>query len=370
MKILIYFPTSSRAVDQLSVMEMLIQQGHEVLLLTYSAPGILHQLAEKIGVKTYSARAESTNGIQFYISQLRFLKAFLDVHKIQMIFAHLQVPGLIAALATRKISIPVYYFRHNTDEHIIRKSRKAALINYFTNKVNKHIIAPSDKVYKYLKETEKVPAEKLLRINYGYNFQMYLATDRQGLANEIRKQYDCKMLLVSVARLVVEKRHNLMIEVVQQLVEKGLDVKLVCLSDGILMDSLKARIKELGLTNHIFLLGRKDNVFDYLEAADLFLHLSQTEASNSALKEAGYCSLPAIACDDVGDFSDYIHNDANGYIVSKQNPVPETVAILENLYKHPEKLKLLGENMKQTIVETFSIQVVAPQYSQIFKKIL
>jgi glycosyltransferase involved in cell wall biosynthesis len=369
MRILIYSPPHYRAVDQQSVMELFVGMGHEVFLLTQMPEGDLHKNAAKLGVKTFSANMIKNTGIGAYIKNTRYLITFIKRQKIDIVFAHLQNAGFIAGLASYFVRFRLFYVRHNTDEHKLPRNRNAIVLNWLTNKIVPKIIAISGLVERYLINIERINPNKVIRINLGYNFNEYLKTDRTGNAGEIRVQFGCSMLVVSIARLIPVKRHLLMFEVIKQLVENdGLDLKLVCLSDGYYRGHLQEYIDKNGLGNRITLLGAKKNVFDYFEAADVFLHLSETEASNNAAKEAGYCRKPSIVCREVGDFDDYIIHGENGYLVDKKKPVPPAVEILKDLYNHPEKLKELGENIHQKIIGEFSIENVKPIYQEILSE--
>lgn len=364
MRILVYTPTNARAVDLQSVMELFSGMGHEVHLLSQLPEGPLHKNVKQYGVQTHSCIIKHT-GIFFYYKHAKFLARFIRMHKIDMVFAHLQGAGLAAGIARRLTRFAFFYVRHNTDEHILQHSKNAAFINSLTNKLAKKIIAPSEKVYRYLIINEKISPSKILRINYGYNFSQYLQTDKTGIAIDIRRQFECKMLVASVARLIPVKRHLLMFEIIKRLRDKNFDIKMICLSDGPFRRALQDYIDENGLQDNIFLLGSKNNVFDYLEASDIFLHLSATEASNSAVKEAGYCKKLAVVCKNVGDFDDYIVDDVNGYILNKENPVPEGEKVLTDLYSNPDKIKQLGDAMQKKILTEFDIQRVKDKYAEL-----
>lgn len=365
MRILIYSPPSNRAVDQQSVMQLLIGMGHEVYLLTQLPEGDLHRNAAKLGVKTFSAGMQNNLGISAYYKNTRYLIRFVRDHKIEFVFAHLQGAGLAACIARYFTKFKLVYVRHNTDEHKLPVNRNAIFVNWLVNTLAPKIIAISGIVERYLVNIEKISPSKVIRINLGYNFEEYLKTDRTGNAAEIRQEFPARMLVISVARLIPVKRHLLMFETVKELLKRQLDVKLVCLSGGSFRDQLQEYIDKNDLGKHIFLLGPRTNVFDYFEAGDLFLHLSGTEASNNAAKEAGYCRRPAVVCRGVGDFEDYIEDGINGYLVDKDNPTPQAIEILDDLYHHPEKLKILGDNIRKKVIDEFDIQNVKPLYERL-----
>lgn len=365
-RILIYFPYNQRSVEQQSVMEMLVNKGHKVHLLTLAPEGPLHELVRVLGVTaSASAYREGFNPVRL-AGNARVLAAYCNKHKIDLIFAHQQLCAMPLILAGPFIRTRNFYIRHNTDEDYLTAPLKARLLNRFINSRSSHIIAPSEAVYQYLTEKEKVPAKKIQRINYGYNFNLY-AKPVQEKVISIRNQHPCQLLLISIARLTPPKRHELMFRAVQELVNEGLDIRMICLGNGQLRESLSVLIKKEGLEQSITLEGNQPNVMDYLSAADLLLHLSETEASNSVVKEAALAGLPAIVCKNVGDFDDYITNEANGFLVDKKDPVVETVSIIRKLYQNMERLKTIGTAAHDTVLKTFSITNVAGKYEDLLK---
>lgn len=367
MRILIYSPPNSRAVDQQSVMELFTREGHEVFLLTHMPEGDLHANVKQYGVNVFSC-GFGTHGVMSYIKHVRFLMGFVKRHRIEVVFAHLQSAGLVAGIASRFSRFKLFYIRHNTDEHILSRNKNAIMVNWLTNKVVSKIIAISNRVARYLQGPDHVRKDRIIRINLGYNFESYLKTDKQGIAAEIRREYSCRLLLLSAARLIPVKRQMEAFQVVRQLVSEGLDVKLLCLSDGPYRETLEKYITDNKLQANIFMLGARRNIIDYMEASDLFLHLSASEASNNAVKEMGYCRKTAIVCNDVGDFDDYIVNGVNGYIVDKENPVEPSIEILRQLYGNDGKLAELGNNLFSTVIREFSIENVAPLYDKLLSE--
>ncbi len=347
-------------------MEMLVNMGHEVHLLTLEPEGPLHTLVRKTGVTASASPYREGFNPPRLIRNARFLTSYCRKYKIDFIFAHQQLCAMPLILAGPFMHTKNYYIRHNTDEDYLATPLKARLLNRFINSRSKNIIAPSEAVYHYLVEKEKVPAKKIQRINYGYNFSLY-ALPVQEKVISIRSQYKCRLLLISIARLTPPKRHVLMFRAVQELIKEGLDIKMICLGSGQIRESLESLINNDGLGSSISLEGNQNNVMDYLSASNLLLHLSETEASNSVVKEAALAGLPAIVCKNVGDFDDYIVNEVNGFLVDKTDPVPETVATIRKLYQDMERLKTIGQSAHDTVLKTFSITNVAAKYEDILK---
>lgn len=364
MNILIYFPYNSRTVEQQSVMEILLNKGHRVFLLTLTQEGELHTIVRKLGVEAFASGYEASLRPGSIFANARVLAKFCREHAVDLVLAHQQSAVLPLLLAKPLIRAGYYYIRHNSDEDYLNSPLKAGLLNRFINRLAKKIIAPSDIVYRYMVHKEQVPASKMLRVNYGYNFEQYEKPDTEN-AKKIRGEHPCTFLILSIARLVPAKRHSIMFEVVKQMLKEGFDVKMICLGVGSSDAELQQWVKENSLEERIFFKGRKKEIFDYLVASDVLFHLSATEASNSVVKETGWAGRTAVVCERVGDFSDYVVNGENGFLVNKENPFSESLQAMKKLYQDPELRETAGRRLKEKVVERFDIKNLTEVYDRL-----
>jgi glycosyltransferase involved in cell wall biosynthesis len=362
MNILVYTTFNSFAIDQLSVLELFVKMGHNVFFLSQSPEGDLHDKAKKIGVNVAGSKSKLKSGILFYIFNFLHFLVFVKKHKMDIVFAHLQPSGFIAGCAARFLNYRFYYVRHNTNEHILSGNRNAFLINYLANKLSKKIICPSMAVFDYLNRVEGIDNSKLIMLKYGYNFDHYLTYKCIGNSKSIRNYFHCDLLVISIARLVHTKRHIEMFNVISLLLASGVNVKFICLGEGPLRCSLENYIRIAGLSNSVHLIGSKKNIIDYIEASDIFLHLSVSEASNSAVKEAGICSKPVIVSRTVGDFEEYVIDGYNGILVNQLDPVTEAKEAIMKMHINPSMLLQIGRNLRTTILNNFDIHHVQKNY--------
>src|SRR5437868_12614882 len=212
---------------------------------------------------------------------------------------------------------------------------------------------------------EGVSEKKIRKINLCYDRSQY-NNDIAGKENEIRTKFDCKLLLLYVARLVEMKRHVLAFEVVKRLADEGLDCKMICIGDGDHKDNLLQQIEMMKMNDKIFLQGWVSNVFDYIKASDIVMLLSASEASSHVVKEAAFCNRTVIVCKSVGDFEEIIHNGENGFLVDRERPITETVEILRNIYNDKSKLAMMSDNLLRAVQDQFSMEAVKPGYEELF----
>jgi glycosyltransferase involved in cell wall biosynthesis len=123
------------------------------------------------------------------------------------------------------------------------------------------------------------------------------------------------------------------------------------------------------LQNNIFLVGRKDNIFDYIAAADIFLHLSNSEASNSAVKEVALYNKPVIVCKGVGDFETYITEGENGFLVPIKNPSLNSIFIIELICNKTIDINAIGQKFNSTVLSLFTIDNVIEKYEALIHSV-
>jgi len=97
---------------------------------------------------------------------------------------------------------------------------------------------------------------------------------------------------ITVGRLDNGKNHKLLINAI-----KDINANLYIIGDGILREELAQLIKDLKLSDRVFLLGKKKNPYKYLSKADVFLFSSNREGFPNVLIEALACNLPVISTD-------------------------------------------------------------------------
>jgi glycosyltransferase involved in cell wall biosynthesis len=157
-----------------------------------------------------------------------------------------------------------------------------------------------------------------------------------------------------VSRMVAAKQHMPVIEVVKKLVDEGLSVKMIIMDDGPLRQDFENYIEKNGLKNHIFLTGFREDFVNYMAAADLLIHPSLTEASNNVVKEMGLLEKAVAVCKNVGDFNDYIVEGKNGYFLDRTDLLASIESVIRDTYTNPEKIKLLGHELKKDVLKHFS----------------
>jgi glycosyltransferase involved in cell wall biosynthesis len=130
--------------------------------------------------------------------------------------------------------------------------------------------------------------------------------------------------LVCVAELHPIKRHTVLFEAIAALVFTHPTLRLICIGDGQLRNSLEHWVLEHGLEKHIFLVGSVLEAARFLKAFDAFVLASKSESYGYVLHEAGLAGVPIIATN-VGGIPDIITNNVTGLLVA-----PDDVTAIKN----------------------------------------
>lgn len=351
MRILFYTQFNSRSLDTESVMEALVNNAHEVFLLTQCKKGNYHIASEKLGVKTFEFTIPKSSFLYFFKHAL-FLIKFCKKNNIDYVFSHLENASLSAVIAQFFIRAKVITFRHIVDEAYLLKSKRFILQNKIVYHLSKKIVVVSNRSKQFMVEIEKINQGKICVINLAYNFNLYSQPNEETV-NIIKSTYNNNLIILTAGRLLDAKRPDVSISVVESLIKKKYNVKLLILGDGPNREKLQNLILKKNLQDYVYLLGFKNNIIDYLSACDILLHPSILDSSSVIIKEAGLLKKTVIACKEVGDVDEYFINGINGYLVQKINPEEEILTIITNYINNPNSV---GENLHKDVLRLFSIE--------------
>ncbi len=164
--------------------------------------------------------------------------------------------------------------------------------------------------------------------------------------------------LFSCGRLNVVKGHQDLMQAVRLLLDQGRDVQLEIAGEDDdggsgYHKTLEARIAELGLANHVRLLGAvdADTVKSKIQNAHIFTLASWHEPLGVALMEAMSCGIPTIGTA-AGGVAELIRDGQDGILVPPKDPAALAAAI-SALADDPERAAALSRQGRQRIVEGF-----------------
>jgi len=344
------------------------QQGHRVISLSQAEGRQIHPFLQSNGIETFTHVVGTGSWVIKFLNHLFHFILFCYKNKVDFVYSHLESANFVSVVGQFFIRAQVFVCRHHIDEAALRGFDKS--VSYrLTYKLAEKIIVVSNKALKYSIHVEKIDADKIYKINLGYDFNLF-EKPMPAEISKIKNEASNSLLLLTVGRLTKYKRADLALLVLKKLAVKNIDARLIILGTG--EDELRLRnlITVLGLENMVSLKGHVSNVMDYVYAADFILHPSIMESSCVVVKEAGLVEKPVIVCEGIGDFDDYIVNDKNGFCVPQESDLFVEVAydiILTN-FKNKEKLNRIGSELRARVIELFGIENTIKLHNELIKK--
>jgi len=364
--ILFYSPFNQRSRDAESLMIAFHKQGHDVISLTQQEGNVINEFLSDRGIQTYAyVLPGKRTGSWYFLRHLVHFIRFCWEHQIDIVYSHLEPANFVASIGQYFIKAKTYLCRHHINEGNLYQFDKD-LYYRITYRLAKNILVVSNHAKLYMIEHERIRKEKITHINLAYDFNFYEKPVEQNV-RMIKREYPAELLLLSACRLTMYKRPELVIQTVKELTDKGLDVKLIMLGKGEMQDQLQLLIQNLNLQDKIVMPGYVSNILEFMAAADFFLHPSVLESSCVAVKEAGLVKLPVIACQGVGDFDDYLVHKENGFLVPSENYVKAAAEIIVTSFGDKKLLQRIGENLRTSIFELFSVEKIIEQYNSLNK---
>ena len=159
--------------------------------------------------------------------------------------------------------------------------------------------------------------------------------------------------LITVGRLDANKAHHYLLEMTGLIRERWPEARLYIVGKGPLEAELRAQIAELGLGDHVTLLGRRDDVAALLGMSDIFVFSSLSEGLPLAVLEAMAAELPVVAFRLPG-LADIVEEGVHGFQVEPRDVDAMAERVLE-LAGNPAHAQGMGRRARELVAEQYDL---------------
>lgn len=232
------------------------------------------------------------------------------------------------------------------------------------------LLAVAETQKDYLVETEGLPREKIRVIHNGVDTSKYRPAspdERSALRKELGfAEHD--VVLITVASLKPLKRIDALLEVAAKLQGAGAKLRVVIAGDGSERGPLEALAARLGIAERVWFAGMRDDVERLLQASDVFVLPSRTEAFPNVVLEAMAAGLPVVATD-VGSVREMVEDQASALVV----PPGDDVALAASLARLCNDASLgaaLGRRGREIVEERFRFDAMCAKREQLFEELI
>lgn len=175
-------------------------------------------------------------------------------------------------------------------------------------------------------------------------------------------------IVIAAGRLYYQKGFDLLIPAFAQVVAAHPDWRLRIFGTGPKQERLQARIDELGLSEHVRLMGRSDTFAEELSKSSIYALSSRFEGLPMVMIEAMAHRLPVVSFDCPTGPGDVITHEKDGLLVPPGD-VDALAQALIRAIEDPDLRNRLGAAAYET-VQAYTPEVVMPQWEALFSDLL
>jgi glycosyltransferase involved in cell wall biosynthesis len=175
------------------------------------------------------------------------------------------------------------------------------------------------------------------------------------------------ILFVCVAWLRPEKNPVLLLESFRRGPASDPRAHLLLVGIGALRSKLEKQVCASGLKGRVHLLGRRADVPEILNAAEVFVLSSDYEGNPLSVMEAMAAGKPMI-CTAVGGVPELVEEGC-GLLVPPRDAQALSKA-MGHLLENPSARKAMGEKSARRAVERFDLKIMTEAYEDLYKKLV
>jgi glycosyltransferase involved in cell wall biosynthesis len=299
------------------------------------------------------------------IIDVQQLQEYIDAFQPDIIHSHLFETEMVLA----HISLPektkrIVHFHDNM--HQLRNFQWKTLFDktYITDFFEKRIVLKSysqNTTAICISKDAKQFADNVLPI-YVSKKLMHNAIDLdrfQPAEKQIKKND-----ITIIGSLVDKKGQQLAIDCIAELKNRGVEIHLNILGDGVNRKALQNQINQLSIHNSVTLHGNVKYPEQFLQSSSIYLHTAIYEPFGLVLIEAMASGLPVVCTDGKGN-RDLIHEGENGFMVWERDPKLLADKI-ELLLKNETLRKEMGEKARK-FAQNFGIDKYVNRLIEIYE---
>ena len=346
-----------------SCIELSKRKEIEICLVTFYTKNEYFFLSESINHKVIESNVTPSFMGKHKINTAE-LQNFIEKYQPDIIHLHLFESIMVFSQVTYSQAKYIIHFHNNIPQFSSFDFKQKLTKKIATNLYEKYLV---------IKKIKKLKTTFIAISQNSFNY----------ITNNVPKYFEKKLLqnaidlnrfnsnsiakenrLITIGSLLINKNHQLCIDVVFELHKCGYKIFLDILGDGPEYDVLLKKIKDYKLENFITLYGKVDFPEHYLKQASIYLHTAINEAFGLVLIEAMAAGLPVI-CTDAGGNRDIIENGKNGFIFKSRNPTEIANKIIELLNNDSKRIEM--GNYARQFAQKYDIKNYVDELIKIYK---
>ena len=252
----------------------------------------------------YDKEIESLGGKIFHLPRLNpfsksyknaLKKFFINHPEYKIIHVHQDCLSGVILKVAKKCGVPVRIAHsHSSNQDKNLKYPIKLYFKRFIPKYSTHLLSCGKKAGEWMFSGAKFDILNNAIEGEKYTFSK---EKRKQVRTELNIPDD-KFVVGHVGRFSEPKNHSYLIKIFAEIL-KTTDASLLLVGDGELRPNIEAQAKQLGIYDKILFLGRRTDVFDIMQAMDVFVFPSIYEGLGIVAIEAQASGLPCVISNNI-----------------------------------------------------------------------
>ncbi|MHC5067469.1 MAG: N-acetyl-alpha-D-glucosaminyl L-malate synthase BshA [Planctomycetota bacterium] len=295
----------------------LAERGHQVHVVSYETPFRIDRWRANLVFHGVEVDDYPLFRHQPYTLNLcNKLIELVEEHGIELIHSHYAIPHAQAAWMAREVvrsrghDVRLACTLHGTDITLVGHRRGFLDITRFAIDHQDVLTAPSRWLAEQMQHHFGLDAERVAVIPNFVDLERFTPRDRPEVRAALAA--DGERIICHASNFRPVKRVADVIHAFAVIRER-MPAVLALAGDGPELGAAEELARELGVRQHVRLLGRCENIEEVLQASDLFLLPSNAESFGLAALEALACGVPVIGYA-VGGLGEVVEDGVSGYL--------------------------------------------------------
>jgi glycosyltransferase involved in cell wall biosynthesis len=279
-----------------------------------------------------------------YSSYFRLLDLFFKEHPyFQVVHAHINENSSFILKAAKKAGVPCRITHSHLSDLGLDIKLPFRMYARLTMKDNpSSYFACSKNAGKWLFGRRIADSGKVVVLNNAVDVKQF--SFNAGARDAIRAEIaaDDRLVIGHIGRFNEQKNHDFLIDIFKAVHDKEPNSMLVLAGEGHLRPMIEKKIERLGLSEHVKLLGVRNDISELLQGIDIFLFPSLFEGLPVVLIEAQAAGLRCVISDTITTESDV--TGRLQFISLKQSPEYWAEQISHTSREHADTADSLRKN--------------------------
>ena len=332
------------------------QQGHRVRIAC-RPEAELYSRARGAGIPVTPVPIRSSADL----SAIRALILLLRRERVHVVNTHSGKDSWVASIAAKIAGVPLLIRTRHISVPIRRHGFNLVYRwpdGYITTGeiIREHFLA------------EGIAADRIVSIPTGVDPERFFpAVDGSRIRQEFGVAPDA-FLVAMIGVLRSWKRHDLFLEVVHLLRERGVPVRALVSGEGPQREKISAAIRELGLSETVTMTGYREDIPEILSASDvLVLPSDRFEGVPQVILQASAMARPVVASP-IGGIPEAVHSEKTGLLCTTGNAAAFAGA-LARLAGDPWLRERLGQAGRVLVLARYTVAAMCERTEAFYSRL-